>query len=231
MGISLMKGRIIFCDFDGTITHQDIGNIILNRFSHLKWDSLDKEFISGKIGSMCAYQKIAPHIQGARKDIEDFIRDNFDVDEAFPRFVQNCYSFGDTPVILSDGFDIYIQILLQKRALENKIPYKANRWSFKDGRVHLSFPYYNPDCEISGGKCGNCKLSHLIEVKREKNTRYGKIVYIGNGYSDRCPIDQADLVLAKDGLKDYCLNSGIEFLSFNNFQDVNLILFAKTQPS
>lgn len=220
------RERVIFCDFDGTITFQDIGNIILNRFTQTRWDSLDKEFISGRIGSMAAYQRIAPYIKAGRDDVEGFIEDSFNLDEAFPLFIQNCQANKDLPVILSDGFDIYIRILLEKKGLNEKVTYKANQWIFEEGgRVSFSFPYHNPGCKVDGGLCGNCKLKHLFEAANQKGPGYSRIVYIGNGYSDRCPVSQADLVLAKDGLKEYCIEKGIKFLPFNDFYDVNSILF------
>jgi 2-hydroxy-3-keto-5-methylthiopentenyl-1-phosphate phosphatase len=45
-------------------------------------------------------------------------------------------------------------------------------------------------------------------------------VYVGNGYSDRCPAEHADVVLAKGELLDHCRSQGIEHIAFDNFRDV-----------
>lgn len=248
--------RVIVCDFDGTITGEDIGNIVLNRFSGGVWETFDKEFINGAIGSKSAYKKVLPFLQGSKEDVEAFIYENFNLDEDFPIFVQNCFRFGDIPLILSDGFDIYIRILLQKKGLDKKILYRANHWGFRKKKAFFSFPFFNKGCQHKGGGCGNCKTSHLIQIKHssllkagprkdgdqagfessfppirdfqtkgKRDVCYKTIIYIGNGYSDRCPISKADQVLAKDRLREFCIREKIAFQPFRCFKDVNRILF------
>lgn len=46
------------------------------------------------------------------------------------------------------------------------------------------------------------------------------IVYIGDGISDRCPVQYADIVFAKDSLVSYCETHNITFHRFNDFSDV-----------
>jgi 2-hydroxy-3-keto-5-methylthiopentenyl-1-phosphate phosphatase len=65
-------------------------------------------------------------------------------------------------------------------------------------------------------RCGNCKRFHLEKLKREGFTT----VYIGNGYSDRCPSEHADVVLAKGELLDHCRAQEIAHIPFENFRDV-----------
>ena len=46
------------------------------------------------------------------------------------------------------------------------------------------------------------------------------IVYIGDGYSDRCPVRYADFVFAKRQLIKHCQHQNITYFAFNNFSDV-----------
>ena len=46
------------------------------------------------------------------------------------------------------------------------------------------------------------------------------IVYIGEGYSDRCPAQYADIVFAKDKLQTYCQQENISYYLYASFFDV-----------
>ena len=48
------------------------------------------------------------------------------------------------------------------------------------------------------------------------------IVYVGDGYSDRCPIRYADFVFAKRQLIKHCQEQNITYFEFNNFGDVQV---------
>jgi 2-hydroxy-3-keto-5-methylthiopentenyl-1-phosphate phosphatase len=48
------------------------------------------------------------------------------------------------------------------------------------------------------------------------------IVYVGDGYSDRCPIRYADIVFAKGQLIKYCQELNITYFEFDHFGDVQL---------
>ena len=54
-------------------------------------------------------------------------------------------------------------------------------------------------------------------------TRSGEediIVYIGEGYSDRCPVQYADIVFARDALQTYCQEQNISYFLYSTFDDV-----------
>ena len=76
-------------------------------------------------------------------------------------------------------------------------------------------------------KCGTCKSNILESCQAD----YGKIVYVGDGYSDLCPARKADLVFAKGilwtrlsekeqrGVRKYRSFRDVkDFLSKNGFQ-------------
>ena len=46
------------------------------------------------------------------------------------------------------------------------------------------------------------------------------VVYVGDGYSDRCAALAADRVFARDGLADYLTSRGVAFEPFEDFDDV-----------
>ena len=48
----------------------------------------------------------------------------------------------------------------------------------------------------------------------------GQIVYIGDGFSDRCAARQADVVFAKADLAQFCQQSDIPYVSFTSFREI-----------
>ena len=48
----------------------------------------------------------------------------------------------------------------------------------------------------------------------------GEIVYIGDGYSDRCAAEASDRVFATRGLVGYLTERGIDFEPFEDFHSV-----------
>ena len=116
-------------------------------------------------------------------------------------------------MILSDGLDAYIKRVLSNAGL-NLVPFFANHTEFVGQKLTVSFPYTDAECNL----CGNCKRNHMLNTSADEDI----IVYVGDGYSDRCPVRYADLVFAKRQLIKYCQEQNITYFEFNNFNDVQV---------
>lgn len=210
-GKDAMK-HLILCDFDGTISIRDISYELLSAFAKGNWEEIDRQYREGKIGSREAYTRIAGICEATPKEMEGFIREKSLIDPYFGRFHDYCLRKGIDLNIVSDGFDIYINRILEHHDLP-LIPIFANRISFKrGGRIRFDYPHHNPDC----GLCGTCKRAILLE----KRPLYDRITYIGNGYSDRCAAQEADQRYAKEALFDHFVREGIDCTYFDHFGEV-----------
>ncbi len=204
--------QLILCDFDGTISTEDMGYALVNRFAIGDWRSIDRQFSEGKIGSIEAYSQIAEIIRWDVHAILDFIRAHSVIDKFFPYFYQYCCNAGIHVVIVSDGLDFYIKALLDAHHL-SMIPFYSNLTRFlKEQKIEISHPYINEECRL----CGTCK-KQLIQLLRKN---YESVFYIGNGLSDRCAAREADFVFAKDGLYNHCIEQDIPCHFFQNFGEI-----------
>ena len=79
-------------------------------------------------------------------------------------------------------------------------------------KLAVSFPYTDAECNL----CGNCKRNHMLNTSADDDI----IVYVGDGYSDRCPVRYADFVFAKRQLIKHCQEQNITYFEFNHFGDV-----------
>jgi 2,3-diketo-5-methylthio-1-phosphopentane phosphatase/HAD superfamily hydrolase (TIGR01509 family) len=204
--------QLILCDFDGTISIQDMGYVLVNRFSSGDWEAIDRDFCEGKIGSKEAYIRIANILKGDEQAILNFIHQHSSIDPHFTSFYQYCREKGIDVKIVSDGLDFYIKTVLEIHHL-SEIPFYANCTHFlRGGGVDISFPHSNEEC----GLCGTCKKM-LVQVHRKD---YDSILFIGNGLSDRCATREADFVFAKGLLYTYCIDQDIPCHFFQNFQEI-----------
>ena len=52
----------------------------------------------------------------------------------------------------------------------------------------------------------------------------GRVVYVGDGYSDRCAAELADRVFARSGLASYLEERGVPYEPFDDFHDITRAL-------
>lgn len=203
---------LILCDFDGTISLQDMGYALVTRFSLGDWEAIDRDFRAGKIGSQEGYSRIAKIINSDQPAIFHFIQEHSHIDPFFRSFYQYCREKDFDIKIVSDGLDFYIEKMLEIHHL-SEIPFYANCTAFqKDGRIDISFPHSENEC----GLCGTCKKK-LIQNHRGE---YDSIFFVGNGFSDRCAAREADFVFAKDPLYSYCIEQDIPCHFFRDFREI-----------
>jgi 2-hydroxy-3-keto-5-methylthiopentenyl-1-phosphate phosphatase len=76
----------------------------------------------------------------------------------------------------------------------------------------ISFPYEDAECT----RCACCKRNIMLTKSSDDDV----IVYIGEGYSDRCPAQYADIVFAKDELQKFCQEKNISYFLYDSFDDI-----------
>jgi len=205
----------IFCDFDGTVAQEDVGDLLFSTFAPEAWNGPIREAIERwKRGELNSRYVLEQECRLTRITPEELIRfsDQQKLDPYFPEFAAYCQTRNIPVVILSDGLDFYIRRILSNYGLAH-LEVRANRLIFLNGdRIAPEFPYWKHTC----GLCGNCKGYHLRESRKEGE----RVVHIGDALSDRCAVREADLIFAKPELAEYCQQHGIPYIPFQSFKDV-----------
>ncbi len=205
----------VFCDFDGTISTEDVGELFFRHFLGERADELVKPLLEGKIGGKEFLRRECELLPPLTKDEVQTFVNKFAVDSTFPKFVAFCNTHKIPLTILSDGLDFYIHTLLQKHSLSH-LTFYANKTHFTEvnGKtiITVTFPYTDEECS----DCGNCKRNHMLVQSADEDI----IVYIGDGFSDQCPIRYADIVFAKRRLIPYCQQFNITYFEYKTFADV-----------
>jgi 2-hydroxy-3-keto-5-methylthiopentenyl-1-phosphate phosphatase len=208
------------CDFDGTISPEDIGARFVRAFSTAgedEWRRLQEQWAEGVLGHRELTRAECRMVRAGREEALEFTR-RFALDPDFAPFVAEVRGRGDHVVVLSEGFDFYIEDRLAAAGIAD-VPWAANRLRFEAGGVTPEFPH-----EAGCGRCGNCKGEHA----RRLRARGYRIVVVGDGLSDRCAARAADHVFARGSLAEWCAREGIAAGGFESFADV--AAWARSQP-
>ena len=204
------SGTTVLVDFDGTITQQDVGALLFNTYSRNESQKIVSLWLKGEISSRECLERECKLIKITPSELRNFALMQ-KIDAQFPAFVDLCKREQLELVILSDGLDFYIKLILEKYGLD-EIPFYSNLLEFENEDLDLKFPYFDRGC----GACGNCKSYHLKNLK----SKSGRVVYIGDGLSDRCAVKEAEIVFAKHDLREFCIKENIRHFSYTNFGDI-----------
>lgn len=206
----------IFCDFDGTITKKDVWINSIEKFikEKEKFDLICDEFYAQKISTReCNLRQL--------ELVEDFSFEKFneylemeEIDEYFREFLNFCKERSYEVYILSGGLDYYIDYILKREKLDVK--FFSTKLITNDNETKLSceFPYSDEYCIW----CETCKRNILINFTNDLVNEVS--IYIGDGVSDFCVSDYADIVFAKGRLASHCWKNNITYFEYKNFLDV-----------
>jgi 2-hydroxy-3-keto-5-methylthiopentenyl-1-phosphate phosphatase len=205
----------IFVDFDGTITKKDIGDEIFKEFG--KFEPYHTQLINNDISIYNYWHTVcSTFVNGINNEkIIQFAKE-FEVDLYFSEFASYCKKFEIPLAIVSDGFYVYINTIIENAGLQ-WIPVYCNHLNIDLGRVELYFPNASESCSC---KCASCKRNVILTNVSEEDI----IVFVGDGYSDFCAAEHSDIVFAKGALAAYCNTNKIPHYPFSTFFDVLRLL-------
>jgi 2-hydroxy-3-keto-5-methylthiopentenyl-1-phosphate phosphatase len=210
MNMKNSEPPLVLVDFDGTIAQNDVGALLFKTLSKEESRKIVSLWLQEEINSMECLRRECELVRMSRSDLTKFALSQ-KIDGKFPAFVDLCNREKITLAILSDGLDFYIELILKENGL-GQLPFFSNLLRFEGRRLKPEFPYFDRGC----GRCGNCKRFHLKNLRKPNQ----KVVYIGDGLSDKCAVTEADAVFAKDDLRRFCEQEGIKHYPFRDFGDV-----------
>lgn len=200
--------KIFFIDFDGTITTVDTCMKMIETFAREGWQKINQMWEAGEFSTVECANGIFALLDALPEDIAKLMG-TIEIDPYFIEFLFQCQRRDEQVYILSDGYAENIRPIIDKYQIE--VPYYANKMVYDNG-YHILSPYNNASCN----KCGTCKTNLMQQLLGED----AESIYIGDGYSDICPAEHADIVYAKGTLYDYCVKHGIPAVPYKSFKDI-----------
>lgn len=209
LSTEVMK-TLVQCDFDGTITQQDVSYLLLDAFADGDWRHLLAEYRKGKITVGHFNAKSFAMIKAGKQTLLDFIKDRVKIRPGFGELLSYCQAKGFQFVIVSNGLDFYIDAILRDLAVANVEVFAAQTRFHPEG---IEVKYVGPE--------GNQLQSDFKEAYTRLFVRQGyRVIYIGNGISDLTPARRAHHVFATGELLARCQEMNINCIPFDDLGDI-----------
>ena len=210
-------GLGIVLDFDGTITDRDIGDKVIQRFAAAGWEEGLERLRSGEwsIGKLQRWE--AERLPADRlAEMEAYALQIARIRPGLRELVDFADRHGIYVEVASAGFEFYVRAILNRDGFDD-LNTAVPRVAFGDGpgsaqRPRLEFPAGLATCE----RVGLCKCERVWRLQREGR----RTVFVGDGMSDYCVAEQADVVFARGSLARYCRERNIPHLVYEDFTQV-----------
>jgi len=202
--------RVVFCDFDGTITKQETFVAMLNRFAPEKMKEFGKKLLQYKITLREGVRGVVESIPSCHySDMVGFINDK-EIREGFEELLVFLKDF-DTPfIIISGGLKDSVE-----RRLESYM-------DFIDG-------IYAPSIDASGEFLKMVSAfeegDELVAKVRVMNLfSYDQSISIGDGATDHKMALHSTLVFARDRLITFLDKNHARYVPWENFLEIKKYL-------
>ncbi|UHA73008.1 2-hydroxy-3-keto-5-methylthiopentenyl-1-phosphate phosphatase [Paenibacillus sp. 481] len=208
------RKRVIFCDFDGTITANDNIVALIKHYSPDGWEVIVKDIIEERkpirqgVGELFALLPSSLRDEAISQAIAQAqIRDGF------AEFIQFCADEDIEFYVTSGGIDFFVYPLLEPFGIPRERIY-CNGSDFSGERIRITWPHA---CEEPcTNECGMCKTTI---VRRFPASEYERIV-IGDSVTDFAAAKIVDFVYARAQLIDKCKLLNLNYSPFTTFYDI-----------
>ncbi len=191
----------VVLDWDGTVTDGDTLHVAIEQFG-------DRDVfieMESEIGRRLTLREVIAvemaTIRAPLQEVVAFLAENIALRPGFAELVARW-----NPTVVSMGFHELIEPLLERDGVEVQLV--ANRLDPRPDGWHAIFRQQET-CDVCGEPC-----------KRSDVAGLDGLVYVGDGFSDRCVALAADRVFARDGLATYLDAQGVPYERFDDFYDV-----------
>ena len=196
-----MAERTLIVDWDGTITERDSLLMVLEQFGDwAECERLGEELFAGKITLREEIERQFATVHAPQDEVVAWAVENVRVRPGLPELAAL------DPLVVSSGFHELIDPVLEREGVQVEL--QANR--IEAGRT-------------AGGRSGaSCRSawSAASRASARRSRRTGEVVYVGDGYSDRCGALAADRVFARRGLAAYLEEQGVAYEPFDDLHTV-----------
>jgi HAD superfamily phosphoserine phosphatase-like hydrolase len=193
-------------DFDGTVTEDDMLDRVCWEFGdQAVYAEVDAALERGEIRLVDDIDRKLATVHAPLRVVVAWVRAESRVRPGFPELVRFAKARGWRAAIVTSSFHELIEPVLGDIA--GQVELVANR--LEDG-WRAQFHDLEP-CATCGEPC-----------KRGAVARLGAetVVYVGDGFSDRCVAEVADRVFARDGLARWLDEREIAYERFDDLRDV-----------
>jgi len=209
-----MIKTLVQCDFDGTITEEDVSFMLLDTFAVGNWRQQLKEYGKGNISVGRFNTEAFAMVKADRESLLRVVRDRVKIRPGFQEMVACCRRKGFRLVIVSNGLDFYIEEILKDIGVSGIEVFAARTWFQPEG---LKVQYIGPDGTYLDESFKSAWVNSFL------GEGY-RIINAGNGTSDFLPAKKCYHIFATGSLLKHCRTANLDCTSFTNFYEVVRVL-------
>ena len=185
---------VVQCDFDGTITVEDVSFKMLEAYADSSWQQLRKQYHDGEISVGRFNTEAFALVKVGKEALLEVAHKTMEMRPGLEELVDCCRRKNFRFTVISNGLDFYIEDILRINNF-NDIEVHAAETRFSPGK--LVARYVTPSgVEIENG---------LKEVYVDLFLGEGyRVIYVGNGVSDIVSAVKCHHIFATGELLDYC---------------------------
>lgn len=201
---------LVQCDFDGTITEEDVSFLLLDAFAQGDWRRLLQQYKEHKISVGQFNTRAFAMVKADKPTLLDALKGKVRIRAGFYELVDYCAKKGFRLVIVSNGLDFYIEDILKRLGLRDIEMHAAQAFFHPAG---MQVQYVGPD---------GTKLDEGFKEAYAKSfVKLGyAVTYVGNGDSDVAPAKYAQYLFATGDLLAYCQKNKLRHKPFETLFDV-----------
>ncbi|MDP6142195.1 MAG: MtnX-like HAD-IB family phosphatase [Dehalococcoidales bacterium] len=205
-----MTKDLIQCDFDGTITEDDVSFLMLDAFADGDWRQLLVEHKEGRMSVGRFNTRAFTMIKENKQTLDRFVAEKARLKPGFHELLAYCRQKGSRFVIVSNGLNFYIKTILATINVNNIEIYAAQA-RFDPAGIRTQ--YIGPDG------------TELQDGFKEAYIRYFlksgyRIIYAGNGVSDISSARLAHHIFATSHLLAHCEETNLNCTPFIDLHDI-----------
>ena len=186
-------------DWDGTVTERDTLDLVLQEFGDREiYERLENDLDAGRLTHN---EVVTAEFATVTAPLEEAVAHVVEHARIRPGFAELARE--RHPLIVSSGFHELIEPVLAREGIDVEL--RANRVDPRPDGWRVIWQYADT-CDACGELC-----------KRPTLPRDDELVYVGDGFSDRCAALAADRVFARAGLARYLEDHGRSYEEFTDF--------------
>lgn len=197
----------LICDFDGTITLKDVGDVILTHFKAVTKQEI-KDSYDADVDMAKWMKNTFMRLNATPKEIEKHLLKTILIRKGFKDIIKFCDKNNIPLEIVSGGLDLYSKPLFKKWNLKVKSFFGKAKF-IKTG-YQISYPYLN------GYSLDDFKRARV----KFHQTKKRKVIFCGDATTDLKAAKIADKVYATKKLLSLCKTNKVETSWLRTFGDI-----------
>ncbi len=200
---------LLVIDFDGTLCVQDAVDDFSDHFDPAGFAAAATAFDAGEIALNECLERQVAGIDRPIDEILAYMLEAIDLRDGVPELLAWCADREVEPVVLSSGFVNLMEPFLAARGIA--VPVVGHLLAETPDGLRIRFRE-RAHCDVCGEPCKRSDVAALAGGR--------PVAYVGDGASDLCAAEIADVRFARSSLARHLDRAGCPYIPFEDFHDV-----------